>query len=135
MKKWINLFLLVFLMLVLTACGGSNDQATIGELTQTDGDLKAVLSFSPDPPGMMSAVQMTLTLTDSSGKPVEGAQVSYDLTMPAMPMPTNKPEATDQGNGVYLTTATFTMAGEWQAAATIIVNGETSEFSFDFKVD
>ena len=135
MKKWSFLSILGIMSLFLAGCNGSSSQSAIGTLTQTNGDLSAELSFSPDPPGMMSAVEMTLTLTDSSGSPVEGAQVSYDLTMPAMRMPLNQPEATEQGGGVYLAEATFTMGGEWQTAATVTVNGETVDFTFDFKVE
>ena len=134
MKKWAFLSLLAIISLFMAGCNGTSGQSAIGTLTQTNGNLTAELSFSPDPPGMMSAVEMTLTLTDSSGSPVEGAMVSYDLTMPAMRMPANQPEATDQGNGVYLAEATLTMGGDWQAAATVTVNGETVNFTFDFKV-
>ena len=134
MKKIIVFALFVILMLSMLGCRSTGSQSSAETLTQLSGDMTATLSFNPDPPVMMSPVEMTLMLTDSAGEAVDGAQVSYDLTMPAMPMPPNQPEASGQGNGEYQTEATFTMGGEWQADVEVVVNGETVNFTFDFKV-
>lgn len=131
MKKTAVWTLILIVLLLLTACSKSAG----GTLTQTQGDYTASLAFDPDPPAMMTAVGMSLTLEDASGQLVEGAEVSYDLTMPAMSMPPNQPTATEQGSGVYETEATFTMGGEWQADAMVDVNGDTVHFTFDFKVE
>lgn len=134
MKKLIYFALLFFLMFWLVGCNSSKGNSSSESIAQTSGGLTGKLSFDPDPPVMMSPVEMTLTLSDSNGNAVDGAQVSYDLTMPAMPMPPNQPEARGQGNGNYQTEATFTMQGEWQADVTVVVNGKTENFIFEFTV-
>ena len=134
MKKIIYIAFFVVLMLSMLGCHSAGGQFSAEAMTQISGDMTATLSFDPDPPAMMSPVEMTLMLTDSAGEAVDGAQVSYDLTMPAMTMPPNQPEASGQGNGEYQTEATFTMGGEWQADVTVVVNSETVNFTFDFEV-
>ena len=128
-NKRTRLFLL-FLFVMLTACTQSN----IGALTQTNNDITGTLNFDPDPVEVMTPVTLSLQLADSSGKAIDGAQVSYDLTMPAMPMAPNQPQASLQGNGVYIAETTFSMSGDWQAAVTIEKDGQTSTLTFDFKV-
>jgi hypothetical protein len=131
MKKTFAWTFVLIIFLLLTACSKPAGEA----LTQTQGDYTASLSFDPDPPVMMTAVGMSLTLEDGAGQPVEGARVSYDLTMPAMTMPPNQPTATEASSGIYETEATFTMGGEWQADALVVVNGDTVHFTFDFTVE
>jgi hypothetical protein len=131
LKRILFLSLLISALFSLAGCS----QPTIETMSQTHGGLTVELSFDPNPPAMMTSVEMTLVLKDSSGQPVDGAQVFYDLTMPAMKMPPNQPQAVGQGNGSYQTEATFTMGGQWQADVTVTVNGETVNFIFDFNVD
>jgi hypothetical protein len=121
----------LFLLLIsFTACSQSN----VGTLTQSSNDMTGALTFSPDPIDAMTPVTLSLQLTDSSGKAIDGAQVSYDLTMPAMKMPPNQPEATSQGNGLYTVETSFSMSGDWQAAVTIKQGNASTVLTFDFKV-
>lgn len=53
------------------------------------------------------------------GRPVTGASVVFDLSMPAMAMPPNRFAALQVAGrpGVYRGTGVFTMAGRWQIMA------------------
>ncbi len=55
---------------------------------QQVGDLKVDLVISPFPPAGRNPTSLEVRLTDASGQIISDAQVSLDLTMPAMPMPT-----------------------------------------------
>lgn len=69
-----------------------------------------------------------VTVRAADGRPVEGARVVFDLTMPAMEMPLNRFEAPAVPGkpGHYRGTGTFTMRGEWQIAATARRRGEVA---------
>ncbi len=104
--------------------------ATILE-PQTVGDLTATLSVDPYPPPAMGKTEFLVTLTDGRGQLVTGATVSSDMTMPAMPMPPNRPEAVEDSAGVYRVEVLFTMAGDWEAAVeALLADGSTTEFVF-----
>jgi nitrogen fixation protein FixH len=131
MKRTLELSLILVILIFLSGCG----QQAAESLSQTSGNYSATLRFDPDPPALMTSEGMTLTLLDSDGQPVNGAEVGFDLTMPAMKMPPNQPSATARGNGIYQTEATFTMAGQWQVDAAVFLNGETIHFIFSFDVE
>jgi phosphopantothenate synthetase len=128
--------LIVFAMLliaispVLSGCG---ETLTPTPFTQTTDSLSAMLTVDPFPPTPMGETTLQLTLRDAGGQPVSGANVRFDLTMPGMEMPPNRPEATDEGNGVYRAQAIFTMAGEWEIQAEISRPGESQQFIFNLK--
>jgi hypothetical protein len=131
MKKFAARVLVgALLALALGSCQGDSSQS----YTQNKDGIVALFQLSPSSPVMMEPVSLSLSLTGSGGEPIEEAQVSYDLTMPGMTMPPNKPQARYEGRGVYMADATFTMAGEWRAQAVVIYGGETTTFTFDFSV-
>jgi len=84
---------------------------------------------------MMEPVALSLSLTGPGGETIKGAQVFYDLTMPGMVMPPNQPQAREEGQGVYLAKATFTMAGEWRVEATVSYGKQMATFAFDLSVE
>ena len=127
-----KLYFLLVLSLTFSWVGCSRHSP--GEFTQTSGSLVAIMSLDPYPPTSMTPALLSLTLTDKDGRPVENAQVSYDLTMPAMTMPPNQPVATSQGQGLYTGQAMFTMPGDWQVQAIVIYRGEKIIFTFDIQV-
>ena len=109
-------------------------QTKTSEFTQTRNGITAIFSTSPDSPTMMEPVTLSLALTDTNGQAIEDAQVTYDLTMPGMTMPPTRPQASDEANGLYKAGATFTMAGDWRAEATVDYGGETITFTFVFSI-
>jgi nitrogen fixation protein FixH len=78
----------------------------------------------------MQEVTLQLTLRDAQGRPISGAAVQIDLSMPGMQMPLNRPQVTEIGTGVYRAGALLTMAGEWQVRADVTYAGEREEFTF-----
>ncbi len=54
--------------------------------------------------------------------------------MPAMPMPPNRPEASEQRPGQYATPVAFTMAGEW-AALVAVTTAQGQEISVTFALE
>lgn len=86
--------------------------------------LKGRVTVTPPAPQSMKEATIELSLTGASGKPAAGRKVSFDLTMPAMAMPPNKPAAKEIRSGVYQAKAVFTMAGEW--LVTPKISGETN---------
>jgi Cu(I)/Ag(I) efflux system membrane fusion protein len=102
------LFLLA--LLAATAC----NKAAPGHTT-TAGDLKVALALDPDPPTTGDNA-LLVTLEDASGKPVEGAQLSFEYDMPAMgAMPEMKGggETGSLGNGRYRIAYPLQMNGDW----------------------
>ncbi|MBI4316977.1 MAG: FixH family protein [Chloroflexi bacterium] len=87
--------------------------------SQKVGDLQVSLKVAPFPPSGRSATSLEVTLTNASGQAVSDAQVSLDLTMPAMPMPPNHPAAQPQGDGRYTASARMGMSGEWWVTVAI----------------
>ena len=121
----------ISLLAVLATLGGCGKVASPTPLTQTASSLSATLVIIPDPPVSMEDATLELTLLDVNNQPVSGATVRLDLTMPGMQMPTNCPEATDEGNGIYRASAIFTMAGEWQIQVEVAAQAEGNEaFTF-----
>jgi hypothetical protein len=97
--------------------------------SQQAGDLKVDLLISPFSAGR-NPTTLEVTLADSDGKPVGDAQVSFDLTMPAMPMPSNKPTAQAAGDGRYTASARMGMAGEWWITVIIRQGGKEQRVTF-----
>ena len=83
---------------------------------------------TPDPP-TTGDNQMEATIKDASGKPIDGADVSVQFFMPAMPtmnMPAMRSETklTPAGNGTYRGPGQVMMAGQWQATVTVTRGGQ-----------
>ena len=129
-KNFLSSLVLVTLAFYLFGCSNNDTQ----EFTQTQNGITAAFSMAPASPVMMEPVMLSLELTDVNGQTIEGAQITYDLTMPGMTMPPNQPQASDEGNGLYNAEATFTMSGDWRAKAIVTYNGEMTTFTFDFSV-
>jgi len=83
---------------------------------------------TPDPP-KTGDNQMEVMVKDASGKPVDGADVSVQFYMPAMPtmnMPAMKSEAklAGVGGGMYRGPGQVMMTGQWQATVTVMRGGQ-----------
>ncbi|MCB9421451.1 MAG: FixH family protein [Ardenticatenaceae bacterium] len=133
MKRAKLFVLLVSIAIFLTNC--SKPQPTQMPITQTDGDVTAVLTLLPDTPTVMNPTILSLTIKDADSQPITGASVAFDLTMPGMAMPPNNAQATDDGSGSYDAEVTFTMAGDWQIQADVTYPGGSAEFTFDLTIE
>jgi hypothetical protein len=98
---------------------------------QKVGNLSVSLAISPFPPAGFQQSTFVVTLKDEKGQPVSDATVALDLTMPEMPMPSNKPEAQYTNNGLYQATGRFTMRGLWRIVVIIERKGEKNSAFFD----
>ena len=124
-KRVAALVVLLIAMFVLSACSFEPARSPAAGPSTT-----ALLKTSPDRPAPMQEALLELTLRDAQGRPVTGAAVSLDLTMPGMAMPPNRPAISEVGNGVYTARAFFTMAGEWQVRAVVKHPAGDDEFTF-----
>jgi hypothetical protein len=118
------------IVMALVASSGCRQQVQPGASPQPSGDLSAVLEVIPNPPLPMEKSVLQLTLRDAEQRPVVGAAVQFDLTMPGMTMPPNHPQATAAGDGIYRSDVLFTMAGHWQIMADVTLPGQNQQFTF-----
>jgi multidrug efflux pump subunit AcrA (membrane-fusion protein) len=92
---------------------------------------RATIEMTSDPnPPARGKNRLRLTLKDSTGKPLAGAQVSvtfYMAAMPSMGMAALRAQAAaaDQGNGVYVTELELQSGGTWQVSITATKDGQT----------
>jgi hypothetical protein len=109
------------------------DSAKLPENTamQKVGNLNVTLALSPYPPVGFQQANYDVTLKDEQGQAVSDASIVLDLTMPAMPMPSNQVEAKYTSNGLYQGTGRFTMRGLWRIEVIIQRGGEKQSAFFD----
>jgi hypothetical protein len=63
----------------------------------------------------MTALPFRLLINDAGGKPLTGAKVSCDLSMPSMSMPENRPKVVER-DGAYAGEMILTCTmGDWRA--------------------
>jgi RND family efflux transporter MFP subunit len=82
----------------------------------------------PDPP-KTGDNQLEATVKDTTGKPIDDAEVTVQFFMPAMPtmnMPAMRSEArlAAAGGGVYRGNGQVMMAGRWDATVTVVRGGQ-----------
>jgi len=93
----------------------------------TGAQLDIALRTVPDPP-RVGENQLEAIVRDAGGRPVDGAEVTVELYMPAMPtmnMPAMRSEAKllPAGGGAYRGPAQVLMAGRWDATVTVTRGG------------
>ena len=98
---------------------------------QTVGNTNVTIAITPFPPASFQKGNFEVTLKDDKGQAITDAQVTLDLTMPSMRMPTNKPTAQNAGNGKYIASATWTMRGWWRIEVIIVRGGVKQSAFFD----
>jgi hypothetical protein len=97
------------------------------------GNLTVLLAISPYPPVRTKSSGFDVTLKDENGNAISDAVVSFDLTMPDMPMPPNKFVAKYTDNGLYHGAGRFTMGGLWRIE--VIIQRGTEKVSAFFNVN
>lgn len=76
----------------------------------------------------------TVSLADAQGRPIDGADVYLDLTMPAMPMGTNRPIAVAEGAGRYRASTAYTMTGAWEITVVATIGDQERRAIFPREV-
>ena len=83
---------------------------------------------TPDPP-KLGEIQMEVVVKNADRKPLDGADVSVQFFMPAMPtmnMPAmqNETKLAPAGNGIYRGPGQVLMAGQWQTTVIVTRGGQ-----------
>jgi hypothetical protein len=95
--------LAVLLLAVVVSCGrGEKDLP----------DVTVGLSISPEPPQIGPAT-ITILLSDPSGQPIKGAEVSLEGNMSHAGMVPVFAQASEVDPGTYRANLEFTMGGDW----------------------
>lgn len=129
LSRWLRWAGMLVLVVGLAACGGSD----YAQQTQNVDGLTITFEH-PAQAELLKNYDLTVTLTDAAKKPVEGADVSLKLDMPAMPMADTQPVADSAGNGRYRVNTTYNMAGDWLITVNAEVDGKTHKATFEQKV-
>ena len=129
MRKIVFVSLLVVLVVLLSACGGS---APMQESTSSK-DVNIVVASNPSP-AMMGDVELILTLTDKDGNPIEGAAVDVAADHTDMSGMGMNGLATDQGGGKYSIKASFAESGNWMLTVKVTKDSLDYKEDIEFKV-
>ncbi|GAB4429101.1 MAG: FixH family protein [Chloroflexi bacterium OHK40] len=132
-RRFTSLVLAAGFLIILTACGATSGAATLNRQEQTVEGVTIALQTAAAP-RMNDAQQLVVTLTDSQGMPLEGADVYLDLDMPAMSMGTNRPILSPGADGTYRGQTAFTMSGEWTVTVVVDINGQERRATFTVAV-
>ena len=102
-----------------------------GTVAQKSGEMIVSLTLNPYPAKAGAPSEFDVKLTDLTGKSIDDATITLDLTMPSMWMPPNQPAMESASDGKYQATAPFTMRGEWRIEVIITRGGEKQSAFFD----
>lgn len=118
-----RLLILLALLLGLAACAAPTRSEGVRMEEQTVDGLTIGLQ-ALESPRLNRPFELSATLADAQGRPVDGASVFFELTMPAMPMGTNTPIAEGLGDGRYrAANVVMDMTGDWEIAVVAEVGG------------
>lgn len=113
MKKLLLPTLFLTLAFVLVACGG-------GVAPATEAAPQVTINMETNPnPAVVGDVELSFTITDQSGAPLEGAKVDVSAEHPAMSGMGMSGTATEQGGGKYAIKANFSDSGDWKVTVSI----------------
>jgi len=79
---------------------------------------------------------LQITVADAQGKPVAGAKITTTVAMTSMDMGTTHPAVKEMGDGKYVATVNFGMAGPWRVKVKATLPGQApvvKAFDFDAK--
>jgi len=93
------------------------------------------LALDPAQPKFGRKTNFRVTLRQTLGTPVDGAQVDASLVMPLMDMGKNQFPLKPVGHGEYQGTGEFTMAGEWEVIVIAGVKEKTGKTTFNVNVE
>ena len=110
--------LLAVLSLLLGGCGRAQQAAGY----QTNDTYQVSFATKPTPP-VIGDGQVTVTVLDAQGKPVDGARVALEANMNHAGMTPEYADIMSGTNGVYTGPLKWTMGGEWYVDAKITLPG------------
>lgn len=92
------------------------------------------LALDPAQPKFGRKTNFRVTVKQTLGRPVDGAQVETSLVMPLMDMGKNQFALKPAGKGEYEGAGEFSMAGEWEVVVTASAAGKTGKTTFNVNV-
>jgi hypothetical protein len=92
------------------------------------------LSLVPSQPRFGRKTRFRVTVRQTLGRLVEGAQVDAALVMPLMDMGKNQFPLKPASSGVYEAIGEFSMAGEWEVVINASAQGKTAKTTFNVNV-
>jgi hypothetical protein len=122
--------LILLAALALPACGG---QPQYIALQQTVDGLTVTLE-RPQEVVALQDHDVFVTLADAEGRPVDGATIYLDQSMPGMVMGVNQPLAEGLGGGRYRVATVYSMEGDWLVVVHARVGGKEYVAGFDYPV-
>lgn len=129
-----NLFCALLFIVALSAAPVTAAAAPIRIVATDAAPGSAVLELQTDELVTMTAIPFRLLINDATGRPLLGASVRCDMTMPSMTMPENRPKVTER-DGAYGGELIFTCAmGAWRIACTAEQPDGTSQ-AMTFNID
>ncbi|MHB8110030.1 MAG: FixH family protein [Syntrophorhabdaceae bacterium] len=127
--KRITILAMVLIAVIAFACSKSY------EITRKAGDLDVSIMMDRNPP-VSGKNEVTIRISDRSGKPVKDARVTFKYSMPAMsgmPAMSYSVDAAPEGDA-YRATVNYSMPGSWNNEVTIVRDKKSSViFTIDVK--
>lgn len=124
MRKVIFISMLVWLSVLLAACGTSTPSAFAKPVN---------IAVSTNPaPAAMGNVELIFTIADADGNPIEGATVNVSADHTDMSGMGMSGLATEQGSGKYSIKANFSMSGNWKL--TVYVRKDGLDYKEEIKI-
>lgn len=130
MRKMFLISMLVGLSILLVACGAG---AAAPTEAGSASPVNIVVGTNPNP-AVVGDVEITFTITDADGNPIEGAKVDVAAEHPAMAGMGMSGLATEQGGGTYSIKANFSDAGDWVLTVYVRKDGLDYKEDIEFKV-
>jgi len=93
-----------------------------------------LLAMDPAQPKFGRKTNFRVTVKQTLGGPVDGAQLEVSLVMPLMDMGKNQFALKPAGDGAYEGAGEFSMAGEWEVVVTASAEGKTGKTTFNVNV-
>lgn len=92
------------------------------------------LSLDPAQPKLGRKTKFQVTIRQTLGRLVDGAQVDASLVMPLMDMGKNQFSLKPATSGVYQGIGEFSMAGEWEVVITASAGDKSGKTTFNVNV-
>lgn len=128
MKKFLLPCLILLFALVLTACGSS-----AAPTAQANPEAAIKMETNPNP-AATGSVELSFTITDKNGSPLEGATVEVMADHPSMSGMGMNGAATEMGGGKYAIKADFSDSGTWKITVTVKKGNLNVKQDFELEV-